>query len=420
MGDGVYVLILVGSTALSALLRVAGSRASADIAAACGVGLVVRACGWQALHPASALVLAGLVRRLAPRERLGAAALALAFGHLAALRLYAQLSGPTNAVMLMLSLRLGSVGFDAQDGARAPTGALELARYACCYHGLFTGPFYGFEAWDAAMRAPRPAPSARALGLAVLRAVGVLLVWRGLATALPFGALQPGGALAGAPFGGRLLGYFYLSSFQYRFRFYACWLVMEVGGLLLGFAEPANVDLLGCELASSPSALVSSWNTSVQGWMKRYVYRKLPTRSRPLRQIGVFVASAFWHGVRPGYYVFFAGLFSLVLVEQAVRAAAKAVALGPAAGAPAAGLRWLAAHAWTLLCFTYFGVAFNLLAVPDILAMWATVRHYGVWLAAAPLPLAAAALALSAARRPEGRSERAAGARRSPRLAKCE
>ena len=56
--------------------------------------------------------------------------------------------------------------------------------------------------------------------------------------------------------------------FQFRWRFYTAWTVIEVAGLLAGFALPTNVDVCGCELSTSPSGLIAGWNTSVQGWLK--------------------------------------------------------------------------------------------------------------------------------------------------------
>ena len=37
---------------------------------------------------------------------------------------------------------------------------------------------------------------------------------------------------------------------------------------------------------------------------------------------GTFLVSAYWHGIHPGYYLFFAGVALMVMIEQLVRAAA--------------------------------------------------------------------------------------------------
>ena len=48
----------------------------------------------------------------------------------------------------------------------------------------------------------------------------------------------------------------------------------QLSGMLLGFEQPANVDIGACELATCPSAILFGWNTSVQLWLKANVYRR--------------------------------------------------------------------------------------------------------------------------------------------------
>ena len=390
--DLAFAFILVGSVAFSALLRQFPAQLRPDAAAIVGAAAVVSACGPQCLHLAVALALAVFALNVAPphyRERIS---FAIAFGHLAFVRLLpSPPGGPTNAAMLMLTLRLGAA--DA-------TSSVELIRYACCYHGLFTGPYYSYAEWQAAMRAPQPLPTRRALWQALLAAVSALAFWRAVAMALPY-RLVAASATEGDGLGwvGGVLSrnlplrlvYFYLSSFQFRWRFYACWLVMELSGLFLGVAHPANVEIRVCELAMSPSALISGWNTSVQSWLKERVYRRLPKATpRSARMLATFAVSAFWHGVHPGYYLMFAGLFVMVGVEQLVRTAwpphlfDKRDLLS--------GLLSPCCHLWTMGCFSFYGGAFNLLGWREVWGLWASLHYYGIWLAL--LPAVPAALKL--------------------------
>jgi lysophospholipid acyltransferase len=176
--------------------------------------------------------------------------------------------------------------------------------------------------------------------------------------------------------------------------------------MLIGFAEPSNVDILACELATTPSGYIAGWNTSVQAWLKDCVYRRLPRgMPRPAKQLAVFAVSAFWHGVHPGYYLCFLGMFAMVVVEQAVRA----LAVRP--GETHSYASWLASHLWTMLCFSFVGGAFNLLRLEDTLALWHSLRFYGLYLIPLPALLAAALGALrlgarrSARRRVKTRKE---------------
>ena len=219
---------------VSALLRRVPTRFRASTSAAVGALAMVAACGRGAIHPATALGLALINQALAGSSRRAMAAL-LAFAHLGVVRAIGAAEGLTNAALLVLVLRLAAAG-DAQHG---PRGAGELIRYACCYHGLFTAPFYTYDEWQAAMRAPCKPPTAHALGRAVLAVLCSVFIWLATAKYLPFDDALNAGAWSSWGFWARPL-YFYVSSYQYRFRFYACWLVMEVSGLLLGLASPSN------------------------------------------------------------------------------------------------------------------------------------------------------------------------------------
>ena len=136
-------------------------------------------------------------------------------------------------------------------------GKCEQVCYACCFVGLFTGPFFTHAAWDDAMRRPRPMPTRRALADGLLAAVGALIVWRGVATLLPYHHVAEMATAAGtsetfvsASFARRVL-YFYASSFQFRWRFYVCWLLMDLAGRVMGF-EPAAIANVESPTASWP------------------------------------------------------------------------------------------------------------------------------------------------------------------------
>lgn len=399
--DVAFAGILIGSIVLSALLRWLPAHWRADVSAAVGTATMMAACGLKnALHPLSAIALAMVLLKLAPRRWHASAALVTSFGHLAVVRLLpSRPGGPTNAAMLLLTLRLAAPSSELSSAA-------ELMRYASCYHGLFTGPYYSYETWRAAMRAPQPFPNARESCFRLVAAIGALIVWRAIVVALPYRSTweSGGGADTAATWLWRL-GYFYVSSFQFRWRFYTCWLMMAASGRFAGFsvADSSNVRVGACELATSPSGLISGWNTSVQAWLKLHVYRSLPPRTpRAVRQLATFVVSAFWHGVHPGYYVCFLGVFAMVCVEQLLRLAWPRGA-PVAAAVPRALLRRrqvlsvcrsAICHLWTMGCFTFFGSAFNLLRWKEIAALWRVLRFYGVWLTA--LPVLPAVLRLTA------------------------
>ena len=166
--DLIYVILLLGSLGLSAVLRACPLAYRASASAVAGAGLVLYACSWRgALHLLTALCVA-LGALAVARGSLGANArlrggvtVACVFVHLCCVRSLPSFpGGATNAAMLVLALRLGSIGFD-DDASAASTP--EVVRYALCYHGLFTAPYYSFRQWAAAMRSPTPLPPPRSL-----------------------------------------------------------------------------------------------------------------------------------------------------------------------------------------------------------------------------------------------------------------
>ena len=378
----IYVAILVGSVVVSALLRLVPTSSRATASAVVGIAFVVGACANGTIQLAVALLLALLNYGFTPRSMRRAGAFALAFGHLGILRVLEEPQGATNAALLVLVLRLASLG-DVEEGPRSAT---ELIQYACCYHGLFTAPWYTYAEWSEAMRAPQPLPTAGVLGRATLKALGAVLLYLSVKNLFPYEhALDVKEWEFWSYTAWARFSFFYISSFQFRWRFYVCWLVMRISALLIGFASTSNVDLVATELCTSPSGYIAGWNMSVQAWLKAHVYRPLPRRTpRVARQLAVFLVSSFWHGVQPGYYLCFAGMLVMVNVEALVRSELLPL-LPPWATRGALGaLLAFTCHIWTMSCFCFTGLAFNLLQFTDILSAWHSFSYYGVWLTAVP------------------------------------
>lgn len=223
--DAVFALIFVASLGIGYLLPSVDAASRSGAAGALGATLVALACGLRwALYPLLTSMITAAALAFAPRRLHGPLCFAAAFGSLAVLRLCDSPPGAANAVQLVLTLRLASVGFDSADGGLpCNQGPLRLLQYAFCYHGLFSGPFYPWAEWAAAMGAPAGVPlqpaERRQVWCAVRDAAITLCVWRGVAWLTPYARLSEPG-WAAQPRLWRLC-YFYLSSFQFRFRFYA-------------------------------------------------------------------------------------------------------------------------------------------------------------------------------------------------------
>lgn len=133
-----------------------------------------------------------------------------------------------------------------------------------------------------------------------------------------------------------------------RCGYYAVWKVAEAATIIAGFgyvAQPqapapnsaasaasvsavaawsgvTNVRIGGCEASPSISAVLRNWNVHTQGWLQRYIHGRAP-RTGQLNFALVFLASAFWHGLYPGYYLGFLTAPLLVAASRGVKAALK-------------------------------------------------------------------------------------------------
>ena len=87
-------------------------------------------------------------------------------------------------------------------------------------------------------------------------------------------------------------------------------------------------------------------------------------------------------------------MFLMISIEQLVRAASARHGITWSAGGALGVLYAVGCHAWTMSCFCYSGVAFNLLSPSEIFTAWAALHHYGAWLVVLPALIAAVALVI--------------------------
>ncbi|CAI5982120.1 unnamed protein product [Closterium sp. NIES-65] len=184
---------------------------------------------------------------------------------------------------------------------------------------------------------PRVLPACAAL----LKALLCMAVYHTLSHLLPPAALtQP--AFFARPFLIRC-GQVALTLLAYRWMFYFIWAVAESALILSAFgfsgfkaaapshregdgearegeggqkqqrleadwSRASNVNIWVVEVTGSAAQLPSNWNIGVSNWLRTYVYdRMTPPSGKPnLTTLLVTQAvSALWHGLHPGYYLFF-------------------------------------------------------------------------------------------------------------------
>lgn len=115
-----------------------------------------------------------------------------------------------------------------------------------------------------------------------------------------------------------------------RFKFYFIWKMSEGANILggfgfqgydkdgktpLGYRGVENIDILGFEFSTSVQTLSRSWNKGTQAWLERYTY------SRTGRSVFItYFVSAIWHGLYPGFFLFFLSVPILTEIERDLKA----------------------------------------------------------------------------------------------------
>ncbi|KAL1834855.1 hypothetical protein ACET3Z_004506 [Daucus carota] len=119
------------------------------------------------------------------------------------------------------------------------------------------------------------------------------------------------------------LGYQYMVGFTTRWKYYFIWSISESSIIIsgLGFSgwtdtlppkprwdRAKNVDILGVEFAKSSVQVPLVWNIQVSAWLRHYVYERLVQKGKKpgfFQLLATQTVSAVWHGLYPGYFIFF-------------------------------------------------------------------------------------------------------------------
>eukprot|EP00899_Mesostigma_viride_P008255 jgi/Mesvir1/17430/Mv08708-RA.2 len=262
--------------------------------------------------------------------------------------------------LMLLTLKLISLAFNYQDGANPAKESLqdvhvqhavaempplmEFLGYLFCGGSLLAGPVYQFDIYrafinyereyDRDQSRPMPqelTPALRSLGAALIFAVLHVL----LGTYLPYSGLLAD------DFGARSLparlGYIYVVGLTARFKYYFGWKTGEAGMKLSGLAfdgwteermpRPSWERGVNCrpwkvEFASSAATYPLNWNITTSDWLRYYVYlRPVPRHRTPtfLNLAMTQVVAGVWHGLYPGYLMFFVSSSLMIAASKSER-----------------------------------------------------------------------------------------------------
>ncbi|KAK1321893.1 hypothetical protein QJS10_CPA03g02052 [Acorus calamus] len=187
------------------------------------------------------------------------------------------------------------------------------------------------------------------------------------------------------------LWYQYMSGFTARWKYYFIWSISESSIIIsgLGFSgwsgsppkaqwdRAKNVDILGVELATSSVQLPAVWNIQVSTWLRYYVYERLITKGKKpgfLQLLATQTVSAVWHGLYPGYMIFF--------VQSALMIAGSRVIYRWQQGIPEKmglfkNLLSLMNFFYTILVLNYSCIGFQVLSLNETLGSYKSVYYVG-------------------------------------------
>jgi len=349
--------------------------------------------------------------------------LVVSFLYLVLFRLSERLGLPvppahTNAIIMILTLKLVGLAFEIHDSKDAASGKntlvpsfLDVYHYSFCHAGLITGPYYKFSTWEGMYTDPwNPAVNGKNDGIIFsalhTRAKNVPYY---VVTFLLSGYLFPMSVVTTGEWqetSSFLWKVFYMMPifFSFRMRMYAGFCLSECvcisAGLGaypevtkpkpgLGPSEPEkltslsdeqskkvnfetihNIDEYGADFVPTMREALKCWNMTVQHWLVVVVYKRFPIKS--LRTAAVMLMSSVWHGVYSGYYLSLGSVPLCLLVEDLwVRKIRSRLSDG--AKEKFDWVSWFVRMRW----FDYLGMAFLLLRVDSTMKYWWDVGFIG-------------------------------------------
>ncbi|XP_022721323.1 lysophospholipid acyltransferase 1-like [Durio zibethinus] len=190
----------------------------------------------------------------------------------------------------------------------------------------------------------------------------------------------------------RKLSYQYMSGFTARWKYYFIWSISEAAIIIsgLGFSgwtessppkpkwdRAKNVDILGVELAKSSVVLPLVWNIQVSTWLRYYVYERLITKGKKpgfFQLLATQTVSAVWHGLYPGYTIFFVQSALMIAGSRVIYRWEQAI---PSNMALLKKALVFMNFAYTLLVLNYSAVGFLVLSLRESLALFRSVYYIG-------------------------------------------
>ncbi|CAI5465325.1 unnamed protein product [Closterium sp. Yama58-4] len=309
---------------------------------------------------------------------------------------------------------------DAPKPIAALPSLLQFLGYTFCCGLHFAGPFYDFSAyndwinrkgiWAPGTRTP-PAlvPFLRAFVQGIVSAVIQLK----LASILDIDILKTPKVYFAMPYWRRFL-FIYHACEVTRWKYYFIWSISESAMIASGlgfsgwvrkmgkgdaegkengggkekhvggsFTEVAswkraqNCHILGVELATSTATLATNWNISVGLWLRTYVYERLvPAGGKPafVHLLLTQIVSALWHGLYPGYLLFFVGVALEIAGSRVIYKYERAI---PPQATFLKGLATVLHAIYACFCNNYVAIGFIVLTAQETITAYKGLLYLG-------------------------------------------
>ncbi|KAH8960905.1 hypothetical protein BDL97_05G022200 [Sphagnum fallax] len=191
------------------------------------------------------------------------------------------------------------------------------------------------------------------------------------------------------------IAYQYLCAFTLRWKYYFAWSLSEASMIISGFGfsgwtkalpseEPQpkwtrakNVDILRVELPRSAVELPHYWNIHVGIWLRHYVYERLTKKGEKpgfMQLLAAQVTSAVWHGLYPGYILFFVNTAFMITGARALYRWQKSL---PEKAALARRVVIMVNMIYAILVANLTCIAFLVLHFDDTIAAFRSVYYIG-------------------------------------------
>lgn len=417
-----FLLCFVATIPVSFLWRfIPGRHAKHLYAALSGAILSSLSFGFSSNLHFLVPMLLGYASMVLYRRRCGIITFFLGFGYLIGCHVY-YMSGDAwkeggidaTGALMVLTLKVISCAINYNDGllkeedlreaqkknrlVKLPS-LIEYFGYCLCNGSLFAGPVYetkdyldwteGKGIWSKSEKGLSPSPYGATIR-ALLQAAVCMGLYLYLVPHFPLSRFTDE-IYQGWGFWKRL-GYQYMSGFTARWKYYFIWSISEASIIIsgLGFSgwtdssppkarwdRAKNVDILGVELAKSSVELPLVWNIQVSTWLRHYVYDRLVQKGKKpgfFQLLATQTVSAVWHGLYPGYIIFFVQSALMIAGSRVIYRWQQSVSPKLAL---VKKILVLMNFAYTLLVLNYSCVGFIVLSLHETLDSYGSVYYVG-------------------------------------------